>query len=267
MPRFALLLAYDGGDFAGWWRQPGRRSVASELDAACERLGEAGAQAVGCARTDAGVHALGQVAHIDCHRAWDPARLAAALDSQLPPDCCCRAAAAVDENWHACHGALGKTYRYRCDVGAQRSPFLWRTSWRPPGGPPTMAALREAAAPLVGQLDCSALSRRGEHRQDLCCDLQQVDWQRQNEVELLCTISGQRFIYRLVRSLVGMMLAAARQPDPATLVRAALTVSGHPLARQQAPARGLCLEEIRHIQPPAWRRPHATKHGLPDEVP
>ncbi len=264
MPRYALLLAYDGGDFSGWWRQPGRRTVAGELDAACLRLGEPDAQALGAARTDAGVHAQGQLAHLDCQRDWDPARLAAALDAQLPPDLCCRAAAAVDADWHACHQAVGKTYRYRCDAGSQRSPFLWRTSWRPPGPIPELADLQAASRPLLGRLDCQALARRGEHREDLHCDLQAIDWHLQGEVELACVVSGSRFIYHLVRSLVGLMLAAARTGDPSAAVRVALSEAGHPLARQQAPARGLCLEAVQHAHVPDWQRPDPgpSGHGL-----
>ena len=84
MPRYALLIAYEGRDFVGWWLQPGRRSVSGEIQQALQRLGEPG-DIIGASRTDSGVHAMGQVAHLDCHRTWDPAELHRQLDHHLPP--------------------------------------------------------------------------------------------------------------------------------------------------------------------------------------
>ena len=144
MPRYAVLLAYDGTAFAGWWRQPDTRTVGGVLDAAFARLGEPTAHALGASRTDAGVHAREQVAHVDCARPWRADDLARALSSQLPPDVACRAVAAVAEDWHAVHHASSKTYRYRLDVGAVVDPFLApRISWRPPFTP-ALPALQAA---------------------------------------------------------------------------------------------------------------------------
>ena len=155
MPRYALLIAYDGREFSGWWRQRGRRSVASELDAALHRLGERG-QAVGASRTDTGVHAMGQVAHVDLERSWEPEQLRPSLDGQLPPDCSCRGIAAVSSDFHAVHDSIGKTYRYRCDLQPERSPFLAASSWRPAQG--VDRALAQQAAELwLGEQDLRAL--------------------------------------------------------------------------------------------------------------
>src|SRR3954468_4066245 len=136
MPRYALLLAYDGTAFAGWWRQPGARTVAGELDAAFARLGEPAAAPVGASRTDAGVHAEGQVAHVDLARAWRPRALADALARQLPDDVACLGVAPVADDWPAVHEVRPKTYRYALAVGAVRDPF-WaaRFAWRPPRAP------------------------------------------------------------------------------------------------------------------------------------
>jgi tRNA pseudouridine38-40 synthase len=84
--RYALWLAYDGTAFAGWWRQPGERTVAECIDAAFARFGETEARVVGVSRTDAGVHARGQVAHVDTLRTYEPSRLLGILASHLPPD-------------------------------------------------------------------------------------------------------------------------------------------------------------------------------------
>ncbi len=252
MPRYALLLAYDGTAFAGWWRQPDVRNVGGVLDAAFARLGEPTAAAIGASRTDAGVHARGQVAHVDCARMWTPAELARALARHLPPDVACQGIAEVEPEWHAVHDARGKTYRYRLDVGAAAEPFLApRISWRPPFLV-DLPALRAAATPLRGDLDLCAFARRGEHRKDLRTQLATVDWYVRGRF-LICRIRGSRFGYRLVRSLVGGMVATATGTVTTAQWLSAIAGNVTPAAQQQAPACGLCLERVHYAVPPRWQ--------------
>lgn len=251
MPRYALLLAYDGTAFAGWWRQPDQRTVAGALDAAFTRIGEPQATAIGASRTDAGVHARGQVAHVDCARPWEPADLARVLGRQLPPDLVCRGIAPVADDWHAVHAAAGKTYRYRLHVAARADPFLApRIAWRPPFAV-DLAALRNAAGPVLATTDFIAFARRGEHREDLTLRLDAVDWYDRGGYRI-CRIRGTRFAYRLVRSLVGGMVATATGTVDAAHWRAALGGLPSPAAEQQAPACGLCLERVHYATPPRW---------------
>ena len=251
MPRYALLIAYDGTDFAGWWRQPGSRTVAGELDAAFARIGEPRAQPVGASRTDAGVHARGQVAHVDCERSWDPAQLAHVLARQLPDDLSCRAVAATNDDWHAVHAASGKTYRYRLHIALQSDPFVARRiAWRPPFAV-DLAALQQAAAAVRGELDASGFARRGEHRDDLRLRLDVVRWYHRGDYRI-CQVRGTRFAYRLVRSLVGGMVATATGTVSQAEWRAAIAGEPSPAGQQQAPACGLCLERVHYSQPPRW---------------
>lgn len=248
MPRFALLLAYDGTDFAGWWRQDGRRTVAGELDAACARLGEADAAAVGASRTDAGVHARGQLAHVDLRRDWQPGQLAAALARHLPPDLSCLGAALVPATWHAVHGVRRKTYRYLIDPGAD--PFLARTAWRVPR---TLDAglLARASALVPGRRDWAAFVRRGEYRADTSSRVLTCRWRREGAA-LACDLAADGFIYRLARSLVGGMVAVGRGSIPLAEWSAALTGTPCGAARQQAPAHGLHLLRVVHRQAPVF---------------
>jgi tRNA pseudouridine38-40 synthase len=248
MPRFALLLAYDGTDFAGWWRQPGRRTVAGELDAACVRIGEAGAEAVGASRTDAGVHALGQLAHIDLRRAWDPPRLLQALERQLPGDLALRAVAPVADGWHAVHGVRSKTYIYR--IALRPDPFLARIAWRPPG---TLDGdlLRRCAVLAPGRRDWAAFVRRGDHREDTACRLLSCRWM-QGDGQWCCHLRADGFIYRLARSLVGGMVLCARGGCTLADWKAALAGETTPAATQQAPAGGLCLERVVQRERVRW---------------
>lgn len=251
MPRMALTLAWDGTDFAGWWRQPGRRTVAGELDAAFARIGEDATAAVGASRTDAGVHARGQIAHVDLRRTWDPVRLLAALGRQLPPDLACVAAAPVDDGWHAVHGVRRKTYRYLVDAGPVADPFAVRTAWRAPGL--DAALLAAAAAAVPGRRDWSAFVRRGEYRDDTTCRVLSCRWTRRDGL-LACDLAADGFIYRLVRSLIGGMVAVARGSSAAADWSAALAGTANGASRQQAPAHGLHLLRVVHRRPPGWQR-------------
>jgi tRNA pseudouridine38-40 synthase len=249
MPSFALLLAYDGTAFAGWWRQPGRRTVAAELDAACRRIGEGTAAAIGASRTDAGVHARGQVARVDLERGWEPAGLLRALARQLPADLSCLGLAAVAPSWHPCHDATAKTYRYRIDNAAIGDPFAARFAWRPPFRL-ELADLGAAARAIPGRRDWGGFVRRGESRAGagaLVRTISRVEWHAAGGA-LECTVTGEAFTYRLVRSLVGAMVAVAQGGCTAAELQRALVGGDSPAGRQQAPACGLCLERV-HYQP------------------
>jgi tRNA pseudouridine38-40 synthase len=253
VPRFALLIAYDGADFLGWWRQPGARTVAGELDAAFARIGEPAAAPVGASRTDAGVHARGQVAHAALARPWRPLDLQRALASQLPEDLSCLAAAPVGETWHATHAAVEKTYTYRIANAIVADPFLRRTSWRPDFRL-DLAALAPLAPQLVGRRDWRAFARRGDEREDTVRAITAASWEERDRV-LICTLSGDGFIYRLARSLVGAMVAIANRSCAEADLDAALAGRDSPAADYQAPARGLCLERVRYEPEPAWEPP------------
>ena len=252
MPRYALLIAYDGTHYAGWWRQAEGRSVGAVIDAAFARLGEPTASAIGASRTDAGVHARGQVAHVDCTRTWDAAEMTRALARQLPPDVVCRGVAEVAADWHAVHAAHSKTYRYRLDIGSAADPFLApRISWRLPFAV-ALPELQRTAQPLHGELDLSAFLRRGDHREELRTQLVAVRWYDHDRYRI-CSVRGSRFGYRLVRSLVGGMVAAASGTVSTAQWLAAIHGTVNPAAQQQAPAGGLCLEHVHYAQPPRWK--------------
>ncbi len=254
MPSYALLLAYDGSDFAGWWRQGSARTVALTLDQAIARLGEGSAVVTGASRTDAGVHARGQVAHVQLQRSWRPDHLQRALAPHLPGDLSCLAVAGVPESFHATHHARGKTYSYWIDNGALADPFCRHVAWRPPFPP----AARPAAGgcwPLLlpGRRDWRAFARRGEEREDLVRSVSSASWAA-NESFLVFTIEGEGFIYRLVRSLVGASVAVAHGSLDLEAFVAALAGEQTPAGQQQAPARGLCLEQVAYDPEPRWER-------------
>jgi tRNA pseudouridine38-40 synthase len=250
MPTFALCLAYDGAAFAGWWRQKHRRTVGGVLDEAFTRIGEAQAHAIGASRTDAGVHARGQVAHVRTARPWTAHDLHHALARHLPADCSCVDVGEVADTWHACHAAIGKTYSYRIANAPIHDPFSARFAWRIPYQV-DLVQLRDSARVIPGRRDWCGFARRGETRPHLVRTITDVSWKTQDEL-LICTIAGDGFTYRLVRSLVGAMVAVAGGGCDAGQLQQALHGQSSPAGAQQAPAHGLCLERVDYALRPRW---------------
>lgn len=251
MPQFALRLAYDGTDFAGWWRQPGLRCVASHVDQAGMAIGEPQLHSHGIARTDGGVHARAQIARVSCQRQWSAAAFCQALNRQLDGDCRCLGAAAVDQDWDLLGAADSKTYCYRCDSTAHGDPFQRRWAWRAPLGA-DWQLLQKAAHLLQGRHDFRCFLRRGDYRQDTVCNLEEVRW-LQEHGQRQCWMRGNRFIYRLARSLVGCMWSIARGSSSLNDLEHALNQGvANPATQQQAPAHGLCLEQVSLIHELNW---------------
>lgn len=226
MTRVRLDLAYDGTDFHGWAVQPDRRTVAGVLTAGLARLLGAGAVAelTVAGRTDAGVHATGQVCHVDvAAAAWEPlaGTLVPRLAGVLPPDLRVRAAAVVAPEFHARFSALSRRYGYRVsdapygvDPLRRRDTLVWRWPLDP-------ARLNAAAAGLVGEHDFAAYCRRNRHSTTIRA-VTRLDWRRDPDGVLVATVEADAFCQSMVRSLVGAMLVAGdgrRPPEwPAQLL-------------------------------------------------
>jgi len=239
-----VQLAYDGTDLHGAAALAGVRTVAGEVGAALTRCGEGAASVEALSRTDAGVHAARQVLVIDGLR--DERRAVAGLRRQLPADIAVMASASVA----SAPIAVEKTYAYVLDTSASGQPFASRFSWRPPFDV-RLGELTTAAALVPGDRDWRAFARRGETREDLRRNIHTVRWRGDGEM-LVCEVVGLGFTYRLVRSLVGAMIGVARGAYAEQDLIAALNGHPHPVAQEQAPARGLHLVSISLSPEPAW---------------
>lgn len=253
--RFRLTLEYDGADFCGWQFQPSARSVQGEVLIALARVtGAASHEAVrvvGASRTDAGVHARGQTAHVDAATRLDADALERALNGELPRDVAVREALEVTPEFHAQRDPLSKQYVYRLHESPRPSPLrhgrVWRL-WR--GGRDgtllDLDAMGEAASAGLGQHDFAAF--RGAHGgpppdQSTLRSLDRLDVTREgDEVRILA--SGRSFLRYMVRNLVGTLVEVGLgRRDPAEM--AALLASGdRALAGPTAPPQGLCLERV-----------------------
>jgi tRNA pseudouridine38-40 synthase len=244
--RVRLDLAYDGGGFAGWAAQPGQRTVQGVLTEGLGRVLRVPVALTVAGRTDAGVHASGQVAHADLPAdAWAGTGpgLVRRLAGVLPADVRVRAVRAVPAGFDARFSALWRRYAYRVTDAAAGADPLRRHDTLAWPRPLDLDALRAASAGLLGEHDFAAYCRRREGATTIRT-LQALDWERDGAGVLVGTVRADAFCHSMVRSLVGALLAVGegRRPPgwPAALL-AAGTRSGEVTV---APAHGLTLVEV-----------------------
>ncbi|TDD20370.1 tRNA pseudouridine(38-40) synthase TruA [Nonomuraea diastatica] len=260
MVRLRLDLAYDGTAFSGWARQPGRRTVQGEIEQALGRILRLGepAQLTVAGRTDAGVHARGQVSHADVPEGSMAeldgnrgplsvderlAALARRLGGVLPPDVRVHRVSVAPEGFDARFSALFRRYAYRVSdaVGGvdplRRREVVWHNR------PLDDGALNAAAARLIGEHDFAAFCKKREGATTIR-ELQRLGWVREPDGTLVATVVADAFCHSMVRALVGSLLAAGdgRRPVewPGDVLGRAVRDSGVHVA----PAHGLCLEEV-----------------------
>lgn len=253
MPRFALLIEYDGRGFCGWQRQVGAPSVQAALEAALARLEPGVPAIVAAGRTDTGVHASGQVAHCELARDWAPFRLAEALNAHLRPQAVAvLAAARVDDAFHARFSALERRYTYR--LVARRAPLALAAglAWQV-RHPLDAAAMRAAAAHLTGRHDFTTF------RAALCQAASPVRTLDTLEIEARPIPFGTEFRFHLrarsflhsqVRSIVGTLERVGAGAWPPGRVAEALAARNRAACGPVAPPQGLCLTAVRYPADP-----------------
>lgn len=252
-----LDLTFDGARLVGWQRQDAGRSVQGVLEEALGRLLGAPHAVVGCGRTDAGVHARRFTASARTASALPAARIQRGLDALLPDDVGVRRVRDAAPDFHALRDARWKWYRYTLLVAGGRRPLEEGRTWRRPRLP-ALDALRRAAEPLVGRHDFAAFANSGSPRRGTVRTLWAASFSRAG-ARVRFDVVGDGFLYRMVRSLVGTLLAAAEAPDPGAAVRAVLAGRDRTRAGATAPARGLTLMDVGYGDDP----PPLPGDGLP----
>ncbi|MFH1499926.1 MAG: tRNA pseudouridine(38-40) synthase TruA [Verrucomicrobiota bacterium] len=242
-PRWKCLVAYDGTDFSGWQSQPDRNAVQDHLERRLATILGAPVRIHGSGRTDAGVHARGQVFHFDADWTHGPDKLLAALRPGLPETIQVQTARRVDAGFHARYSAKGKTYRYHLFHGGFADPFEHRHTHSVPRAL-DIDAMRAGAARLVGTHDFRAYSAfGGVERESTVRTLRRLDLTERGS-RLRIDAEGNGFLYKMVRSLVGALISVGQgklTPDDL----AAILAAGERTRRvETAPARGLCLMKV-----------------------
>lgn len=246
MPKFKLILAYDGTAYHGWQSQPSGRGVQDHVETALARLFPSAPRLESASRTDAGVHALGMVAHFEIspEKTRIPLRhLALSINSGLPDDIRVRSATRVPENFHARFDAEGKQYRYQIWNHPVMNPLLRQRAWHVPQ-PLDLPAMRAAAAHLTGRHDFLAFTSNCPGvLTDSVRTLTRCEIQRRGP-ELTVLIEGDAFLYKMCRAITGTLVQTGQgrfAPDdiPAMLARRQRAAAG-----VNAPAHGLVLWKV-----------------------
>lgn len=248
MPRFALLIEYDGAPFHGWQAQAaGRPSVQGAVERALARIDPFAPRIAAAGRTDAGVHATGQVAHVDLARDWDPFRLAGAVNAHLRPlPVAVLAAARAAEGFHARFTAVQRRYTFR--LMTRRAPEALEAGrvWRV-GHALDVAAMREAAAHLAGRHDFTTF------RSAQCQAASPVRTLDRIAIEALpCPggheirfhLAARSFLHNQVRSIVGTLERVGAGAWPPGRVAEALAARDRAACGPVSPPQGLCLTGV-----------------------
>ena len=240
MPTTRLLIEYDGSGFAGWARQPGPRTVQGELEAGLERVLRRSVQLTVAGRTDAGVHAHGQVASHD----GEPAG-ARALNAVLPLDVRVLSSELAHEGFDARRDALSRSYRYRLFTREAASAFEHGHSLHWPHVL-DRAGLHACAAALLGTHDFTAFTPTETDHVRFERDVLRAEWVDGGEDALEFWIEADTFMRHMVRTLVGTMLEVARGRRDVQGFEALLEGRPRTEAGDTAPAHGLYLESVRY---------------------
>ena len=253
MPRYALKVEYHGAPFAGWQRQADQTSVQGAIEAALGNL-EPGPHTIAAAgRTDAGVHALAQVAHCDLARIWDPFRLSEALNYHLKPlPVAITACAPVADDWHARFSATGRRYLFRLLMRRAPATLDAGRVWQVPHRLDE-AAMRAGASHLIGRHDFTTF------RSSICQAASPVKTLDALDIEELDTPTGpeihfhlraRSFLHNQVRSLVGTLERVGAGAWPPEQVRAALDAHDRAACGPVCPPQGLYLAGVGYDDDP-----------------
>ncbi len=255
--RIRIRIEYDGTEFAGWQRQVGVRTVQAAVEDALAAIFETRISVLGASRTDAGVHAEGQVAAFRLPHPFDPSKLVRALDAYLPPDVAVHEAREVSDAFHPIRDAEAKQYRYVIWNARHRSPLRMRRSAFVPGRL-DLGAMRAALPDLVGRHDFASFqsssaewaaksrdgARPSTEREIFSCGLA-----GDAGGELVLDVVGSGFLRGMVRNLAGTLLEIGlgrRRPDA---LPALLAARDRRLAGPSAPPAGLTLLSVRYPAP------------------
>lgn len=245
--RVALLLSYDGTAYAGWQRQQNALAVQQVVEQALGRLMGVPVGITGASRTDAGVHALGQVAHFDTEASIPPEKLPYALNTMLPPDIRALAGAEVPDDFHARFSAAGKQYVYRIH-NAPHASALERDHTAHVPQRLDIEAMRRALPPLLGTHEFAAFQAAGGTAKTTVRTLEQAELALCGG-ELTLTVSGNAFLYNMVRIIAGTLLEIGKGKLDESAFARALQSGDRLTLGVTAPARGLTLCKVRYPFP------------------
>jgi tRNA pseudouridine38-40 synthase len=264
MPRFRLLIEYAGSRYSGWQIQKNARTVQGEIDRAVREVSRRKEfELYGSGRTDAGVHAIAQVAHLEIYTDLPPESLRRKLNDELPADIHIRAITKVPHRFHARHDAVSRSYLYQ--ISRRRTafakPFVWWVR-----EPLDVEQMRVAAQSFTGMQDFRAFTDDDPSDKSTLVLVDRIDFAEAGAL-LLIRIQGSHFLWKMVRRIVGVLAAVGRgelSPDRATSFVTDASDTGQATAASlTAPAAGLFLEGV-YYRGEAGPGPLAPIVNIPD---
>lgn len=245
---YKLLIQYDGTDFHGWQIQGSERTVQGELQRVLSLIENAEITVAGSGRTDAGVHAEGQVANAKLSKLFSPEKLRSAINGNLWRDVRILNVEKAADNFHARFSAKGKTYVYRVVNAPVISPF-WVRYAHHESRPLDVSRMNEAARLFLGEHDWTAFSSANSDSEDKVRTISEISvesvWDaRSNCVIIEFRITGNGFLRYMVRSIVGTILEVGRNEKDLTTIQTAIISGDRNLAGATAPAHGLTLVKV-----------------------
>lgn len=242
-----LLVEYDGTGLAGWQRQKDRPTVQGHLEAALLRLTGDAATVYGASRTDAGVHARGQVAHFKTRSVHGPAVFLRALNALLPDQIAVLAVEEAPASFHARYQAKSKVYEYRLHLSPAPSALSRRQAWHIPY-PLDLSAVEQALGPLKGEHDFAAFRSVGSPVRSTVRRMLGARLETDPGGQVLIVLEADGFLRHMVRAIVGTLVMVGRGGLGRARFLEILGSGDRALAGPTAPAHGLCLREVKYDQ-------------------
>jgi len=239
-----LILCYDGTDFRGWQRQPGQRTVQEVLEAAIEKLTGAYSKTIACSRTDAGVHALGQVVHFYTATRHPPNVIVRALNALMPRDVRVLDAVDMPQSFHSTLDPISKRYRYQIDNQTFADPFRLRTCWHV-FHQLDVGAMKRAGGALVGRHDFRSFETEWPNRTSSVRTIVDLDVTRDGTLVSI-EVEADGFLYNMVRAIAGTLMLVGSGKRPEHWVRDVLKAESRVEAGPTAPPQGLFLLVVRY---------------------
>ncbi|MGE5398885.1 MAG: tRNA pseudouridine(38-40) synthase TruA [Ignavibacteriales bacterium] len=242
MKNYKLIIQYDGSEYAGWQVQDNSVTVQQRVSDAIETIIREKVNLIGSGRTDAGVHALGQVANFRTEKEIDIFKFRYSLNSILPSDISVPEVLEVDERFHARFDAKKRSYLYF--ISRQKSPFYYKYSYRYKGDL-SVDYLNILSKVLKGEHDFTSFARKNSEVDHKRCIIYDVHWKETNGF-VIFYIEANRFLHGMVRTVVGTVLGAAKNNFDKNYILDILTKKDREIAGEAAPAKGLFLYRVKY---------------------
>ncbi len=256
MPRYKMLLEYEGTNYSGWQVQKVDVSIQELVEQALTTALRTHTSVVGSGRTDAGVHARGQVAHFDTTENIDPGKLTDSLNGLLPEDIAVHAVERVEDSFHARYDASSRLYRYYVTTRATALERRFRV--RVPATT-RFDLMNKTAAELKIRTDFSSFCRTQSETRNRICQVTRAEWVPEGDGLHHFEIQANRFLHGMVRAIVGTLLEIGRGLRPESDLRRILEARDRREAGAAAPPYGLVLEAVLYTRPEA-------RQDIPSEI-